>query len=440
MLGRFAKDESGMTMALTVLMVVLIGVMGAGILTFVQRDLESVIEVNRGQRAFEMADAGIKAAKAQLDADSNRMKYDSTDVGVVDSPWAESKGGKNLSMDGSSANVQIRSDVPSAGSYRVISTGCIPDCASSRAKRKIEAIFKLEGGVGIPPTYFGRNNIGLEGTVSTTDISLFALGNVTKSGSSGDFSGDDEYFKKWAETGDSLSYPNPYNKTARSSDLAAVGALGTVASWYESRAPVYSGTTSCTSSSGIKMVADWAASTCAANRKVSFPFDTSMTRLTSDINALRQRAQDQEAATGYDHYRLNYSTANNTCTFSTWPAGSTYDTVVFYEFSSYSTSRAPVNYCGTNSSYKGVIVVVNGNFKMEGPRKFEGGIITYTNPVNASRGTFEASGNGDLTGYVNSTGNITISGTPGAGSVPALNSLPSFDGVPGTTSWRELYQ
>ncbi len=56
---RFVKDESGITMALAIIMIVLIGVMGAGLLTFVSRDLNTVIEENRGQRAFEMADAGI---------------------------------------------------------------------------------------------------------------------------------------------------------------------------------------------------------------------------------------------------------------------------------------------------------------------------------------------------------------------------------------------
>ena len=66
---RFVNDESGMTMALAIMMIVLIGVMGAGLLTFVSRDLNTVVEENRGQRAFEVADAGIGAAKRQLSSD-----------------------------------------------------------------------------------------------------------------------------------------------------------------------------------------------------------------------------------------------------------------------------------------------------------------------------------------------------------------------------------
>ena len=66
---RFVNGESGMALALAVIMVVLLGVMGAGLPTFVSRDLNTVVEENRGQRAFELADAGIGIAKRQLTAD-----------------------------------------------------------------------------------------------------------------------------------------------------------------------------------------------------------------------------------------------------------------------------------------------------------------------------------------------------------------------------------
>ena len=66
---RLVADESGMTLALAIMMIVIIGVMGAGLLTFVNSDLNTVKEENRGQRAFEMADAGIGAAKRQLYSD-----------------------------------------------------------------------------------------------------------------------------------------------------------------------------------------------------------------------------------------------------------------------------------------------------------------------------------------------------------------------------------
>ncbi len=64
------KDESGVALGLAVIMVVLIGVMGAGLLTLVQSDLEAVVEVNQGQRALSLADAGVQAARSHLLSDS----------------------------------------------------------------------------------------------------------------------------------------------------------------------------------------------------------------------------------------------------------------------------------------------------------------------------------------------------------------------------------
>ena len=66
MLERLAKGESGVVMGLAVILVVLIGVMGAGLLVFVRSDLEAVVKVNQGQRALNLADAGVQAARRQL--------------------------------------------------------------------------------------------------------------------------------------------------------------------------------------------------------------------------------------------------------------------------------------------------------------------------------------------------------------------------------------
>ena len=59
-----------MALGLAVIMIVLIGVMGAGLLTFVRSDLEAVVEVNQGQRALSLADAGVQAARRQLRSDA----------------------------------------------------------------------------------------------------------------------------------------------------------------------------------------------------------------------------------------------------------------------------------------------------------------------------------------------------------------------------------
>ena len=61
---RFVDDESGMTMALAIMMILLIGVMGAGLLTFVSRDLNTVIEENRGRGPSRWPTPGLRPPSA----------------------------------------------------------------------------------------------------------------------------------------------------------------------------------------------------------------------------------------------------------------------------------------------------------------------------------------------------------------------------------------
>src|SRR3712207_6481899 len=101
---RFVRDESGMTLGLAMVMILLIGVMGAGLLTFAGKDLDTVVEVNRGQRAFELADAGVGVAKRQITAHcvgnaSCTGSYDASmteDFAPEDIQWSWRKGGVTL--------------------------------------------------------------------------------------------------------------------------------------------------------------------------------------------------------------------------------------------------------------------------------------------------------------------------------------------------------
>src|SRR5215212_243097 len=69
MIVQLLRAERGMVLGLAIIVVVVIGVMGAGLLTFVSADLQAVVAVNRGEQAFELAEAGIEIAKAHLAAD-----------------------------------------------------------------------------------------------------------------------------------------------------------------------------------------------------------------------------------------------------------------------------------------------------------------------------------------------------------------------------------
>ena len=113
------RDETGMAMGITLVMIVLISVMGAGLLTFVMRDIDSVIETNRGQRAMDMADAGVQAAKAHLRVDSFREHYDTSRAN--DCEEGPRVGGDNWSKatdiytaaNGSCVGLSTRTDVGS---------------------------------------------------------------------------------------------------------------------------------------------------------------------------------------------------------------------------------------------------------------------------------------------------------------------------------------
>src|SRR3712207_5992056 len=60
------SEERGMALGLAIIVVVIVGVMGAGLMTIVATDLEAIVAVNRGEQAFELAEAGIEVAKAHL--------------------------------------------------------------------------------------------------------------------------------------------------------------------------------------------------------------------------------------------------------------------------------------------------------------------------------------------------------------------------------------
>jgi Flp pilus assembly pilin Flp len=189
---RFVDDESGMTMALAIIMIVLLSVMGVGLLTFADRNLNTVSEANRGQRAFEMADAGVAAAKRELARDCSTTTncvdhYDDLSSEVVGTPdssqWSAVNGGVTLNdldgdglggtQDSVSVTIFYRHDKPD---FKIVSTG---DYGVS--KRKIEATFKgvsgscLVGCTGLGlPNYFTPSAIRIEDPLTLNGLSLFS--------------------------------------------------------------------------------------------------------------------------------------------------------------------------------------------------------------------------------------------------------------------------
>lgn len=207
MTRRFIEDESGMTMALAIMVMVIIGVMGAGLLTFVTTDLTAVAEVNQGQKAFEMADAGVQAAKRQLASDSRTDRYDGNATDNLQWAFTPPSGVTQTGMTmnnlddsattADSVNVTIEYR-PTTTDFRVISTGTHGD-----AKRKIEAIFRAYSGI---PAYYTPGGMQINKDNTVNGLSFFAGGNIELS-SGYSFGNDTDPLGDWNRP--------PYNTTPR---------------------------------------------------------------------------------------------------------------------------------------------------------------------------------------------------------------------------------
>jgi hypothetical protein len=128
MSGRLIREEAGVALGLAVVLVVLIGVMGAGLLTVVVSDLEAMLEANQGQRAFEMAEAGVEVAKARLAEDPGLSAWSSGELRL----------GR---VEGGTAVVNVERSGGEDPHLVVTSTGRYAD-----ATRRIEATLSVAGG------------------------------------------------------------------------------------------------------------------------------------------------------------------------------------------------------------------------------------------------------------------------------------------------------
>ena len=482
------KDESGMAMGIVIIMLVLIGVLSAGLLTFVRTDLTTVVEVNQGERAFELADAGVQAAVQQLKVplNANASRYNG---GGDDFQWSEdpSKGGVTLNdLDGNAATsdnvlVTIKTLSTPANSFLVTSTGTYGE-----ARRKIEAILRKTSSPtsssGIP-AYYTPGNITLKDDVTINGISLFSgrniivdpvsprnparfkveyedSGGTLKIGSTADRLGD------WNTTDDVPSANwNTVGRKDGASPFAKVGfaAEGKIcgssscASSDPSIADGVRGYDSTTFSKGnnLKFARKTNCSSgaeeptrapngtdCGATPRnvITYPFG----RITPDAERLKLLAETQSDGSKY----LNY--ASGPINWSALYPNANADRVVFID-----ANGSTINFDSTNeANNQGVLVVRCGQLVMS--KKFQGVVINLkgTSPDNGSgcgdKGIYRSAGQ-DLTGYVYAEG--------GVGDVPGialdtgskLSFLPSPENVlnlafgPASkmmevASWRELYE
>jgi Tfp pilus assembly protein PilX len=126
MIGCLLRGERGMALGLAIVVVVIVGVMGVGLLTLAATDLRAIMEVNRGEQAFELAEAGIEVAKAHLANDSSQADWASGELNMA-------------GMNEGSVVVTVEHD--ESASFVAVSTG-----EYRGTRRKIEAILSIEEG------------------------------------------------------------------------------------------------------------------------------------------------------------------------------------------------------------------------------------------------------------------------------------------------------
>jgi hypothetical protein len=253
MVHRLIRDESGVVMGLAVIMIVLIGVMGAGLLVFVRNDLEAVVEVNQGQQALEMADAGIEAARNHLSTvDAKPASYDD-DLTNGDSEWSDDGSPKQLDFDGdgnSEISVAIQYLAPSTTPDEASQPNNAPEVLppddgdpttvraypnnrnyfrvtvqgrAGNALRQVQAIYRTEN-FDLPVAFYATRDINFTGNSSVTGISIFA-NRYIRGLRAGYISGRDQSYGNWAV--DPINgNPNAYNRIARDGDAAGAAALG----------------------------------------------------------------------------------------------------------------------------------------------------------------------------------------------------------------------
>lgn len=459
---KLIKDESGMTMGLTVIMVVLIGVMGAGLLTFVRNDLISVVEVNQGQKAIDIADAGVQAGKGQLySSDTTREHYDwdytndcvPSGQRLRNEDWspattryanADCTGGtvsmptpgvtKNFA--GGSFTVTIScyrqlgetealtpcKGAPSGAAgtapedigatrrayFKITSTGCIPaDC--SGAKRKVEAIY-YAALASVPTAYYSKRDIEFAGSPTVKGISFFAKGDIRLSNASPvrcletDLPGTCQaLFGDW----DTTRYDTPTNlntvprTTASGVRTTGVGfaAEGTVTGNGYTVDGVHDyDSTTATKGSKKKFVQKTNASAPNSAGIISYPF---VPDASFDIEALKAEAQKQ------GNYCNRLANIGDRPLLSTdacdgYPRGSTQRTVYFMDANSTADSTYTVGY---TPRAKGIVVVNNGNLLLSSSSTGFNGIIIVTGN-GSTTGRFENKGSGNLDGFAVADANI----------------------------------
>jgi hypothetical protein len=436
------NDESGAALGLAVIMIVLIGVMGAGLLTFVRSDLEAAVEVNQGQSALGLADAGVQAARRQLRSEAVPGHYDANAAGNVEWAYVAPAGatpGETLILDEGSVRVTIQYLLPSTTTAQLEDADHAPEPATSDnscfkvisegtsggARRKIEAIL-CASRLDVPAAFYTPSDITLD-DVAISGVSFFAGGNIDKVGDVTIDRGTPATYGDWDTT--NFSPPAQLNTVPRTdaagnritgAGLAAEGLICENGDCSDSPASsVADGTHDYDRYTGSKgsnkqFVGKPDPAEPNAPGTISYPFDP---EVSLDLNFLREEAERQ------GNYR------SSAADISDYPRASDDQTVFFVD------AGGATDFLEYRADHgRGTLVVRDGNLAVsESSGGFSGVIVVTGDGVGTGR--YVGSG---VEGFVVASGDMTVRGSVSPSTVD-LTTRPGFYGMR-LWSWRELYE
>lgn len=449
-------------MGLAIILIVVVGVMGAGLLVFVRNDLQAVVQVNQGQQAFEAADAGVQAARRELLSNACPQSYDNEEAGTAsdddpcadseESEWSYADGfenaqeGKKLRFESSDdTTVKIRhlpfheddescDEGSPSGLEAQQHTNCAPEekqedderhffrvesegkSSSGEARRKIEAVLYTYD-LGVPKAYYSPSDITIAGNTCISNVSVFSLGKINSTGNSGcdnggKIEGKDRAYDDWQ---------NDYNATARSSDDAGFAAVQGVEDKLSGR--------DYDNSTDPRFVVE--PSDPQNSDEITFPFDHESQEGEQDEERLsyyREEAlKQQEETKDSSHFQTGVGN------ISDWPENSTDSTVVYVDAAGASAGKVGWNISGgcSDEPVKGTLVVDGATLEVKGNDAFSGVTIVRD-------GKFDNGGSSCWDGFVSADEGMKLAGTPDPFVSRDVVDRPGFYGVE-TWSWRELY-
>lgn len=501
MLRNVRKDEAGMALPIAIFVMVIVGVMGAGLLVFVQNDLQSVVEVNRGQRALEIAEAGVMAAKQQQLSDVVRQHYDKdytndctpgrrlgADWSPSSTVWADpstcSGGavsrtpGVTRDFAGGRFNVTIQcfdqagdaasdpcggieEDAPeniesSKRTYfKITSTGYYP-ADGSGAARTVQAIYHTNR-LDVPTAYYTPKTIRFNGNLDISGVSFFAgedviLGNADLLNGPTDPSA---LYKDWDSTNAANFTPTSNlntspRRTAPDPTAPRVEKAGLAAERFICNS---AGNCNDPSDSIADGVNDYDSTTSTRGSRQTFirklpgelgdPNDPGTIShpfnpySEFDLTSLEQIARTQCVATVCNYYEGSVNLDDNPTSGSD----------VKYPENSTDQTVFYVDAKGGDVTYtvnyssgpaKGLIVVENGNLDIRNSSNgFDGVIIVTGNGT--TTGSYTNSGNRTVRGFVIAENEMTIGGTVDPFSVVGEFSQRAGFFNMRQWSWRECY-